>query len=256
MRRLSWQAVSLALLSIAGAGLAGAEDSAFRGPAPASAVVVGEPEPTYGTASQTVHLIPSSSFTPRISSTTYFPGNGLELYITTDGATMVAPVLLPSGARVERLELRACDFDATRQVEVVIGTCSVPGDFCDGAAAVATGNAAIPGCNYFGTNLPAPFTVNNATQPVLVQITTGPNPTTTFSAVKIFYRLQVSPQPLVATFPVDVPVGHPFFRWVEALAAAGITSGCGPGSFCPDVAVTRGQMAVFLAAALGLHFPN
>jgi S-layer family protein len=40
------------------------------------------------------------------------------------------------------------------------------------------------------------------------------------------------------------------------LASAGITGGCGPGSYCPDAAVTRGQMAVFLATALGLHFPN
>ncbi|HEY7574014.1 MAG TPA: S-layer homology domain-containing protein [Thermoanaerobaculia bacterium] len=249
-------AIALSILSLAAARAARAEDSAFRSPAPGSAVVAGEPEPTYGTASLTVHLIPSSSFTPRISSTTYLPGNGLERYITTDGATMAAPALLPSGARVERLELRACDSDPAREVEVVIGTCSVPGDFCDGAAAVATGVAGVPGCNYFGTNLAAPFTVNNASAPILVQITTGPNPTTTFSAVKIFYRLQVSPQPLVASFPVDVPVGHPFFRWVEALAAAGITSGCAPGAFCPDQPVTRGQMAVFLAAALGLHFPN
>jgi hypothetical protein len=26
--------------------------------------------------------------------------------------------------------------------------------------------------------------------------------------------------------------------------------------YCPDQPVTRGQMAVFLAKALGLHFPN
>jgi hypothetical protein len=43
---------------------------------------------------------------------------------------------------------------------------------------------------------------------------------------------------------------------VEALAAAGITGGCGPGSYCPASPVSRGEMAVFLATALGLHFPN
>jgi hypothetical protein len=53
-----------------------------------------------------------------------------------------------------------------------------------------------------------------------------------------------------------VPVGHPQLQFVEALVAAGITAGCGGGNFCPDAPVTRGQMAVFLAAALGLHFPN
>jgi hypothetical protein len=51
-------------------------------------------------------------------------------------------------------------------------------------------------------------------------------------------------------------VAHPYFRFIEALAAAGITSGCGAGNYCPDRNVTRGEMAVFLAKALGLHFPN
>lgn len=33
---------------------------------------------------------------------------------------------------------------------------------------------------------------------------------------------------------------------IEALFAAGITKGCGPGRYCPDDPVTRGQMAAFL----------
>ena len=70
------------------------------------------------------------------------------------------------------------------------------------------------------------------------------------------YKLQVSAAPAVATFPVDVPTTSPIFRFVEALAASGLTGGCGPGAFCPDNPVTRGQMAVFLSVALGLHFPN
>jgi hypothetical protein len=73
---------------------------------------------------------------------------------------------------------------------------------------------------------------------------------------RVRYRLQVSPAPATASFPNDVPTTHPFFRFVEALSAAGVTGGCGAGSYCPDAAVTRGQMAVFLATALGLHFPN
>jgi hypothetical protein len=67
--------------------------------------------------------------------------------------------------------------------------------------------------------------------------------------------LRVSPAPGTATFPNDVPTSHPYFRFIEALAAAGITGGCGPGSYCPNSPITRGEMAVFLAAALGLHWP-
>jgi hypothetical protein len=53
-----------------------------------------------------------------------------------------------------------------------------------------------------------------------------------------------------------VPPSSSIFRFVEALADAGITGGCGGGNYCPDSPVTRGQMAVFLASALGLHWPN
>lgn len=36
------------------------------------------------------------------------------------------------------------------------------------------------------------------------------------------------------------------------LSATGVTRGCGPASFCPEDAVTRGQLAAFLVRALGL----
>ena len=75
-----------------------------------------------------------------------------------------------------------------------------------------------------------------------------------FNNVLIRYHLTVSPSPAVATFG-DVPTNHPFFQYVEALAASGITAGCGNGNFCPDAPLTRGQMAVFLSKALGLHWP-
>ena len=38
---------------------------------------------------------------------------------------------------------------------------------------------------------------------------------------------------------------------INRLRAAGITFGCGPGRFCPDGRVTRGQMAAFLHRAVG-----
>jgi hypothetical protein len=65
----------------------------------------------------------------------------------------------------------------------------------------------------------------------------------------------VSQAPGTPTFN-DVPGSDPAYQFVEALAASGITSGCGNGNFCPDAALTRRQMAVFLAKALGLHWPH
>jgi len=48
---------------------------------------------------------------------------------------------------------------------------------------------------------------------------------------------------------LDVPPSHPFFSYVETIAADGITGGCGGAYFCPDAPVTRAQMAVFLLKA-------
>ncbi|MGQ0847897.1 MAG: S-layer homology domain-containing protein [Actinomycetota bacterium] len=39
---------------------------------------------------------------------------------------------------------------------------------------------------------------------------------------------------------------------INAIAAAGITAGCGPGLYCPTSPVSRDQMATFLVRALGL----
>ena len=72
--------------------------------------------------------------------------------------------------------------------------------------------------------------------------------------VTIFWQRQVSPPPSSASF-ADVPTDHPFFQWIEALKASDITAGCSPENFCPNASLTRGQMAVFLAKALGLHWP-
>jgi len=44
----------------------------------------------------------------------------------------------------------------------------------------------------------------------------------------------------------DVPSNYWAFSFIEELAARGITSGCGGGSFCPESPITRAQMAVFL----------
>ena len=75
-----------------------------------------------------------------------------------------------------------------------------------------------------------------------------------FFGVQLLWRRTISAAPAVATFS-DVPVASFGFKHVEALAASGITAGCGGGKFCPGNTLTRVEMAVFLAKALGLHHP-
>jgi hypothetical protein len=69
-------------------------------------------------------------------------------------------------------------------------------------------------------------------------------------AVFLVASLGLSPVACTGGFG-DVPIDHPFCGFIERLADKGITAGCGGDNFCPDEPVTRGQMAVFLEAALG-----
>ena len=75
-----------------------------------------------------------------------------------------------------------------------------------------------------------------------------------FGGVRVLWYRDVSPPPSSPSF-ADVPIDHPFFKWIEALKASNITAGCSETNFCPNAPLTRGQMAVFLAKALGLHWP-
>lgn len=62
-----------------------------------------------------------------------------------------------------------------------------------------------------------------------------------------------------ASAQTTLPPGGTFFdddgnlheAAIEAIAAAGITAGCGPSLYCPTTPVSRAEMAVFLIRALG-----
>jgi len=49
----------------------------------------------------------------------------------------------------------------------------------------------------------------------------------------------------------DVPTSSTYHTTTARLVGAGITGGCGGGKYCPNDAVTRGQMAAFLNRGLG-----
>jgi hypothetical protein len=118
-------------------------------------------------------------------------------------------------------------------------------------------DATIPGDGY--TNVLVGRTVNtkSCTYSVSMSFRNSVGPclgelTATYK-IRDEWRRQVNPAPATSSFPNDVPVGHPLHRFVEALASSGVTGGCGPGAFCPNDTITRGQMAVFPSAALGLN---
>jgi hypothetical protein len=66
--------------------------------------------------------------------------------------------------------------------------------------------------------------------------------------LKAKHGLCYTPPPCTGVF-TDVPCPSTFANWIEALAAEGITGGCGGTSYCPQNPVRRDQMAVFLLKA-------
>jgi hypothetical protein len=213
--------------------------------------------PAFGLASVANHTLMAFDFTPLIpvdgGTAVVFPGSP-NRYFTEPFA---APLRLPNGVVIESLEIEGCDNFNGGQIS---GSLSRAGLAAGNTVVVeffTTGSTATPGCGNFTVPVSPIHVVDNAANKYWVEVATLPgNGSVSFAALRVRYRLQVSPAPAAATFPNDVPTSHPYFRFVEALAAAGITGGIGPGSYGPDLPITRGQMAVFLAAALGLHFPG
>jgi hypothetical protein len=218
--------------------------------------VADSPTPrTFGTAENTAHVIGATEFE------TFGPGAwnyaGL-LAKWSSVSTLFAAVRLPAGAVVNTVELEGCDTNAAAQVSFEMFRRPSPNGPAAGVTpSGGTGFMQTPGCGFFAVaplSAISPLVIDNESDTYFVRVH-APSATTTLTAVRVYYSLQVSPAPAVATFG-DVPPGHQFFRFIEALKASGITGGCqlSPPLFCPDQGVTRGQMAVFLSKALGLHF--
>jgi len=54
------------------------------------------------------------------------------------------------------------------------------------------------------------------------------------------------PPPCTTQVFADMPCSNPLAPWINELVRRGVTAGCGGGYYCPDLEVTRNQMAVFL----------
>src|SRR5262249_12090197 len=153
-------------------------------------------------------------------------------YLTNAGA-LFGVVHAPEGASLLSIELDACDTSPTKGVGASLSRMDPSGVTV--LSVVSTGDAQTPGCSRFAADLRGgPDTVDNAFFQYLVSVqnaTFGGD--TSIGAMRVVYKLQVSPAPAQATFN-DVLTSDPAFQFVEALVASGITAGCGGGNYCPD----------------------
>ena len=218
-----------------------------------------EPAPKFGTTNDATYKISAYDFSPIDSTTQYLrDANGTDYTLSTltpYGAFYASPDL-PAGSLLGAMSVYACNFNPPDgdSLLVLLEDTDAAGNFLG-----VLGSVTVPansGCTQQSVDLSGQNYTVNVSHRLLSWTLFGPNPvfeSVLLGDVTLTYKLQVSRPPLNPTFS-DVPVSDPGFRYVEAVAAAGITAGCGGGLFCPDQSVTRRQMAVFLSRALGLAY--
>jgi hypothetical protein len=251
--------LAFGIISAAGAG----QDLDARGtPSPEARVKKAD---TFGTSSFSYQRVGFSTFVPMDSTMTYsdlnFSSAVLSRYPTNANGSgvFVAVPQLPSGALVSGVEFDWCDTSAASDLQFDVLSSGYTGEGIQTLAS-ATSDGSL-GCAFTIATLASPFTINNdGTQLILKAAAPTHDGTTSVSGAVVRYVLQVSPAPGTAFFN-DVPLNDQGFQYVEAMLAAGVTGGCAsnppfqPPVYCPDSFVTRRQMAIFIAKALGLQWP-
>ena len=213
----------------------------------------------YGTLHPAPVSVPGVAFIPLTYTTPFGTSTGTQILRTAEGgnpfdtSSFAAPLKLPAGALVSSLEMNACDTSGG--IEPVSGYLVVTDNLGNVLTTTDTLTTAGTGCENVAENLTSKNIVVNAFDYYYLRadITTTATYTVGLAGMILEYKLQVSPAPATATF-ADVPTNFTYFRTIEALAASGVTSGCGGGNFCPSQFVTRGEMSKFLANALGLFW--
>jgi hypothetical protein len=210
------------------------------------AALAGHLRDEFGSTCCAILQIPAAAFQP-IGSWGSWSNNG---YFYASGlTTAIAPVQLPSGAVIVFLDLYYDDADPTADASAVLY--QYPG-YTTGAPTMLS-SVSSSGFSGAGYAFSAPFshTVDNnpstgGGQYSVVMTLAQSFSNLGFKGVDLWYYRQVSPAPGVATFQ-DVPTNDPYFQFIEALAASGITAGCNasPPQYCPDRDITRGEMAVY-----------
>jgi hypothetical protein len=187
------------------------------------------------------------------------PGNSGSIFWISGVGIFEAQLHMPSGALLEQVTWFGRDLHANSLTGSVLRVCQTGFPTVGPPVTTLLGSASSSNAESFTfvVSVPAGETVHNLSCAyIALTAFSGIGEDLVLRKVRAGWRRQVSAAPLTATFPNDVPTSHPYFQFIEALAAAGITSGCAPGFYCPNNPITRGEMAVFLAAALGLHSPN
>jgi len=204
----------------------------------------------FGIQDQTITMISAGSFSE--VSSFFTPSLGRYAFFYPYDNHFYASLDIPAGAVIDAIGL-----NSSTDTDSILGVALWERDRYAGVTLLAGFSA--PAHAAWDTDFAGPLNIqitDHVDKELILDVEQAPAPDNEFWAwVEIHWHRTISPPPSTATF-ADVPTSHPFFQYIEAIHAAGITAGCGGGNFCPDQSITRKQEAAFLAKALGLHWPN
>jgi hypothetical protein len=212
----------------------------------------------YGVTTTDHLTINATAFRPMSPSQDYqFDLDGTMMAMS-GGWYYMAPVLLPSGALITNFEVAGCDFDTDpdQQLAVFLTRALDPSGSGETMATVSSG----PGCDFWSESSIVSPAVDNFKYSYFVVLRLGGEFSGAYGAslklraVRLYWTRQVTPLDGVAEFS-DVPLDNTYRQYVEAATASGILTECAAGRFCPENPVTRAQLALALAKALGLKYP-
>lgn len=207
----------------------------------------------FGTGDYTVTVIQAGSFTSdtpmytSLGSLLRYPGPAGDI----EPRHFYSGVSVPAGVVIDFVGLQSSDFVGGTNVATLFSVDRYSGTTSGVVIVPSTDHPGNWGLDTDYNAQPLGFLwAQNAHNALVLDVYTG----LALGWVEIWWRRAISPAPETPSF-ADVPTtdfGYPF---IEALKASGITGGCGDGTtFCPDATLTRRQMAIFLAKALGLHW--
>lgn len=223
-----------------------------------------EPASAFGTDTNGVATIHATEFHPvRVTGTTSYGSAGVTERWCDAGLTNTYMGIfhgLPHGARARLRRIWYYDNSDENITADLVRMCIPVDSASDPEFTILRTNTSsgTPGYRRFGPGNFLLEDIDSKSCVYAVRVNLGDGNSCAGNQLRILkanlsWRRQVSPAPDTATFD-DVPPGHLFFQHIEALAGSGITSGCDADSFCPNAPLTRGQMAAFLATALGLNW--
>jgi hypothetical protein len=183
-------------------------------------------------------------------------GNGYRHFGAPSVPYMAAPVRLPAGAHIGTIALSYCSANAGDLVIALYDNLS-RGAGQNGGNLIAGPLTSSSGCHFSGLSADYVYDSSDEHPLYLVVFFAGEvwDGSTKFNSASVYYRRLVRVSKIGGRFD-DVPATDFGFDYIEALAASGITGGCGGDNYCPDQPVTRRQMAIFIAKALGLHWAD